>query len=115
MLVSKTYWLGMPFWYRRRPDGANVDALLLRAHDMRQLRALWWTPASTKPRVGVVAMHPRVDFAHHYAIPRLVAAGFGVLAATARHAGNDTLSEYEELVLDVGACVRHAVEKRGCE
>nr|HEX4316419.1 hypothetical protein [Kofleriaceae bacterium] len=116
MLVSKTYWLGMPFWYRRAPEAAHVDALLLRAHDMRQLRALWWTPAGTpKPRVGVVAMHPRVDFAHHYAIPRLLAAGFGVMAATARHAGNDTLSEYEELVLDVGACVRWLLERGGCE
>ena len=44
------------------------------------------------PKVGVVVIHPRVDFAHHYSIPRLVGAGFGVLAATTRHAGNDTLA-----------------------
>ncbi|HTL38459.1 MAG TPA: hypothetical protein VL326_35255, partial [Kofleriaceae bacterium] len=87
--------------------------LVLRAHDMRQLRALWWHRG--KPKVGVVVIHPRVDFAHHYAVPRLVAAGFGVLAATARHAGNDTLHEYEEVVLDVAACVRYLREKCGCE
>jgi dienelactone hydrolase len=111
-LVSKTYWTGMPFWYRRAPE-AEVEPVILRAHDMRQLRALWWHRG--KPKVGVIVMHPRVDFAHHYAIPRLVAAGFGVLAATARHAGNDVLSEYEELVLDVAGCVRYAREKLGVE
>jgi alpha-beta hydrolase superfamily lysophospholipase len=111
-LVSKTYWAGMPFWFRRAPE-AEVESLVLRAHDMRQLRALWWHRGS--PKVGVVVIHPRVDFAHHYSIPRLVGQGFGVLAATARHAGNDTLHEYEEVVLDVAACVRYLREKRGVE
>jgi len=99
----------MPFWFKRAPE-AEVESLVLRAHDMRQLRALWWHRGT--PKVGVVVIHPRVDFAHHYAIPRLVDAGFGVLAATARHAGNDTLSEYEEVVLDVAACVRFLREKK---
>jgi len=111
-LVSKTYWMGMPFWFRRAPE-ADVESLVLRAHDMRQLRALWWHRGT--PKVGVVVIHPRVDFAHHYSIPRLVNAGFGVLAATARHAGNDTLHEYEEVVLDVAACVRYLREKLGVE
>jgi dienelactone hydrolase len=109
-LVSKTYWIGMPFWFRTAPEAA-VESLVLRAHDMRQLRALWWHRGT--PNVGIVVIHPRVDFAHHYAIPRLVEAGFGVLAATARHGGNDTLTEYEEIVLDVAACVRWLREKRG--
>jgi dienelactone hydrolase len=111
-LVSKTYWTGMPFWFRRAPE-AEVAPLVLRAHDMRQLRALWWRRG--KPKVGVVVMHPRVDFAHHYSIPRLVEAGFGVLAATARHGNNDTMTEYEELLLDVAACVRYVREKAGVE
>ncbi|HTL35938.1 MAG TPA: hypothetical protein VL326_22565, partial [Kofleriaceae bacterium] len=72
-LVSKTYWMGLPFWFKRAPEGAEVESLVLRAHDMRQLRALWWHRG--KPKVGVVVIHPRVDFAHHYAVPRLVAAG----------------------------------------
>lgn len=111
-LVSKTYWAGMPFWFRRKPEG-EVEPLLLRAHDMRQLRALWWHRG--KPKIGVVVIHPRVDFAHHYTIPRLLEAGCGVLAATARHAGNDVLTEYEEMVLDVAACVRYLREKIGVE
>ena len=60
-------------------------------------------------------MHPRVDFHHHYAVPRLVDAGFAVLAANSRHVGNDTMAEHEEMVLDVAACVRWLREKRGVE
>ena len=113
MLISKTYWGGMPFWFRRTPEHAHVESLVLRAHDLRQLRALYWTStAHPAPKIGVVVIHPRVDFTQHYAIPRLVNAGFAVLAAQTRHAGNDTMAEHEEMILDVGACVRHLREKR---
>lgn len=115
-LVAKTYWAGMPFWFRRPPEQADVRSLALRTADFRQIKALWWTPpAGTPPRVGVVLMHPRVDFTHHYTVPRLVAAGFGVLAANSRHVNNDTACEHEELVLDLAACVRWAREKGGVE
>jgi len=113
-LVSKTYWAGMPFWFRKTPEDAVVESLVLRAHDLRQLRANYWTSSRhPAPRVGVVVMHPWVDFTHHYSVPRLIAAGFGVLAANTRHGGNVTIAEQEEMVLDLGACVKHLVEKRG--
>jgi hypothetical protein len=111
ILISKTYWGGMPFWFRRPPERARHESVVLRTHDLRQMRALYWTSerpehlAST-PKIGVVIIHPRVDFHHHYAVPRLVDAGFAVLAASSRHVGNDTMAEHEELVLDVAACVR---------
>ena len=115
-LVSKTYWGGMPFWFRRPPEDAELESLVLRAHDLRQLRALYWRGRKhPKPKIGVVLMHPRVDFTHHYAIPRLVAAGHAVLAANTRLAGNDAMGEHEEMVLDLGACVWHLLEKRGVE
>lgn len=113
MLISKTYWGGMPFWFRKAPETAHVESLVLRAHDLRQSRALYWTnTAKPKPTIGVVVMHPRVDFTQHYAIPRLLDAGFGVLAAQTRHGGNDTMGEHEEMVLDMAACVRHLLDKR---
>ena len=116
ILVSKTYWGGMPFWFRRAPEHARLESVVLRAHDMRQLRALYWTRDTVDaPKIGVVVIHPRIDFHHHYAVPRLVAAGFAVLAANTRHVGNDTMAEHEEMVLDVAACVRHLREKRGIE
>jgi pimeloyl-ACP methyl ester carboxylesterase len=116
ILVSKTYWGGMPFWFRRAPEDARHESLVLRAHDLRQIRALWWTSTKRpKPRVGVVVIHPRIDFHHHYTVPRLVAAGFGVLAANTRHVNNDLVAEHEEMVLDVEACVRWLREKAGVE
>lgn len=113
ILVSRTYWGGMPFWFRRKPQ-ANVESLVLRTEDLRQIRGLWWSKVE-KPRVGIVIMHPRVDFTHHYAIPRLVQAGFGVVAANTRWFGNETMAEHEDMVVDVAACVRHLREKRGVE
>ncbi|HVH48076.1 MAG TPA: hypothetical protein VM925_37340 [Labilithrix sp.] len=116
VLVSKTYWAGMPFWFRRAPEGAVSESLVLRAHDARQFRAVYWTNARRPPpKIGVVIVHPRIDFTHHYTIPRLLDAGFGVLAANTRHGNSDTLAEHEEMVLDVGACVRHLKERRGAE
>jgi hypothetical protein len=106
----------MPFWFRRPPEDAQVRSLALRTADYRQIKALHWTPAAgPPPRVGVVVIHPRVDFTHHYTVPRLVAAGFGVLAANSRYVNNDTSCEHEELVLDVAACVRWLREKGGAQ
>jgi len=116
ILVAKTYWGTTPFWFRRLPEGAQSTSLALRTDDMRQIRALWWTRAGVAaPRTGVVVMHPRVDFTHHYSVPRLVAAGFGVLAANSRHVGNDTMCEHEELVLDLAACVKWLRAKAGVQ
>jgi alpha-beta hydrolase superfamily lysophospholipase len=117
ILVSKTYWGGMPFWFRKAPDNARHESVVVRTHDLRQLRALYWQSerAAAKPTIGVVIIHPRVDFHHHYAVPRLVDAGFAVLAANSRHVGNDLMAEHEEMVLDVAACVRYLREKRGVD
>ncbi len=114
--MSKTYWGGMPFWFKRAPQNARLESLVVRTHDLRQIKALYWTSErAPAPKVGVVLMHPRVDFTHHYAVPRLVDAGFAVLAANSRHVGSDLMAEHEEMVLDVAACVLHLREKRGIE
>jgi hypothetical protein len=123
ILVSKTYWAGMPFWFRKTPETAVAESLVLRAHDMRQVRAIYWsdkrhavaTTTKKPPKVGIVLIHPRLDFSHHYSIPRLLEAGFVVLAGSTRHLNNDTMGEHEEMVLDVDAYVRHLKERRGVE
>lgn len=115
LLVSKTYWEGAPFNFRRAPEKANVEPLLMRAADRRELTGLWWTPAETpRPRIAVIAMHPRVDFARHYSFPRLLAAGIGCLGANTRNPNNDTDTVHEQIILDVGACVA-ALRDRGVE
>ena len=116
ILVAKTYWTGMPFWFRKNPEDASSESLVLRAHDLHQLRAVCWSSrVHPKPKVGVVLMHPRIDFTHHYAIPRLLDAGFCVLGAMNRGGGSDLYVEHEEMLLDVAACVRFLKEKRNVE
>lgn len=115
LLVSKTYWEGAPFQFRKPPEKADVEPLLLRAADRRESTALWWTPAGhPRPRVAVIAMHPRVDFGRHYSFPRLLAAGIGCLGANTRHPNNDTDTVHEQIILDVGACIAH-LRDRGVE
>ena len=89
------------------PAGAKVTPLLLEAADHRQSQALWWTPAGCPlPKVAVVCMHPRVDFTRHYAFERLLEARMGCLGANTRNPNNDIDTVHEEIVLDLGACVR---------
>lgn len=113
ILISKTYWGHIPFHFRKPPENARVESVTLRTDDFRQIRALAWTAeAALSPRAWVIVMHPRVDFTHHYSIPRLLGAGYGVLAALSRSPNNDTDTEHEPLLHDVAACVRFAREKR---
>lgn len=115
ILVSKTYWGGWPWVFRRPPEDAELESRWLRTEDFRQLHALWWTPRGRKPKTAVVVMHPRVDFTHHYCVPRLVDAGYGVLAANSRSPNDDTALVHEDLLLDVAASIRWLRERRGIE
>lgn len=111
-LISKTYWGGMPFDFRRPPESARVEPVKLFTQDMREVRGLLWTERPS--RVGVLLLHPRVDFTRHYAIPRLLEAGLSVLALSSRCVNDDTDAVHEELVLDVAAGV-DALRARGAE
>ena len=116
LLVAKTYWEGAPFNFRAEPVSADVKPLLLTTVDRRQIQGLFWTPAGVpRPRIAVIAMHPRVDFSRHYSFPRLLEAGIGCLGANTRNPNNDTDTVHEQIILDVGACVDflrdHGVER----
>jgi pimeloyl-ACP methyl ester carboxylesterase len=114
-LIARTYWAGAPFHYRQRPV-ANVEPLLLKAADFREFSGLYYTPpGNARPRLAVVAMHPRVDFTRHYTFPRLLAAGIGCLGAQTRHPNNDLETVHEDIILDLGACVRFLKQHRGVE
>lgn len=115
-LVSKTYWLGAPFFFKQEPENARVRHLCFRSGDLRELTGLYWTPEDKlRPRVAAVLMHPRVDFSRHYTIPRLLEAGIGCLAANTRNPNNDTTTVHEDIILDIGACVRVLKEEHGVE
>lgn len=113
-LVAKTYWAGAPFNFRGKIN-ATPESLVLRAADLRQHRATYWAPQHHSAKVAVVCIHPRVDFTHHYTFPRLVDAGIACLGANTRTPNNDTDLVHEEILHDVGSCIRVLREKKGIE
>lgn len=116
ILVSKTYWLGMPFNFRIWPEHAQCEPVTMKADDFRELRGLYWTAkGNEKPRIGIVVMHPRADFTHHYIVPRFTKAGFAVLGANTRNPNNDTNTIHEEIILDASACVKYLKDVKGCQ
>lgn len=116
LLISKTYWLGMPFEMRvRPPEGTVVTPVQLVAADFRKIIGLHYSPpAERRTKVGVLVMHPRADFSRHYCIPALVEAGISVLGLTTRCLNNDATAIHEDLLLDVAAGVAH-LRNHGCE
>lgn len=105
LLISKTYWQGMPFNYKGAlPPATEVLPVQVQTADWRALSGLYYRPV-LRPRVGVLVMHPRADFTRHYCIPGFVAAGISVLGLNTRTLNNDTTAIHEELLLDVAAGV----------
>ena len=88
-LVSKTYWLGAPFFFKQEPENARVRMLSFRSADLRELGGLYWTPEDKlRPKVAAVLMHPRVDFSRHYTIPRFLEAGHSTHAVLRRRSAS---------------------------
>lgn len=115
LLISKVYWLGMPWTYRGDlPEGAGVRPVQLKAADLRDSNGLYYTPKGGKARIGVLVTHPRVDFQRHYCIPPFLAAGCAVLGLNGRCFNNDATAIHEQLILDVNAGVKF-LREQGCE
>jgi hypothetical protein len=115
-LISKTYWRGTWIRFREKAEDAALEAVMLNAHDNAQVRGLYWTPKrNPRPKVAVMAAHPRVDFSQHYAFPEFLRAGYACLGANTRSLNNDINCVHEQLVLDLGAYVRWLKEERGIE
>ena len=119
-LLSHTYWRGS--WVRFREPMAAVEALArcrlvtVNASDGAQSRGLYWTPrAHPRPRVAVVAAHPRVDFSQHYLFPHLLRAGYACLGANLRSLNNDLSCVHEQLLLDLAAYLRWLQAEQGIE
>jgi hypothetical protein len=114
--VSRTYWRGTWIRFREKVDFALAEAATVHTHDGAQVRGLYWTPkAVPRPRVAIVAAHPRVDFSQHYSFPDFLRAGYACLGANTRTVNNDVTCVHEQMVLDIGAYVRWLKEERGIE
>lgn len=116
LLISKTYWLGLPFAYKGKiPSEVVQEPVQLKAADLRDSNGIYYTPSkNAKPKIAVLVTHPRVDFTRHYCIPNFVEAGFACLGLNGRCFNNDTQAVHEQLILDVNAGVKF-LKERGAE
>lgn len=116
-LLSASYWRAS--WIRfREPvrEFAECEPLLLDTHDRIQVRGLAWTPRNNpRPKVAVIAAHPRVDFSQHYAFPALLRAGYLCIGANLRSLNNDVNCVHEPLPIDLAAYVNYLKDVRGVE
>jgi hypothetical protein len=90
-------------WSRPPPAGTSCEALVLETPD--RAVAAGWLYARGGEGTAVLLVHPRADFAHHYAVPGLVDAGYAVLCLTTRWLNNDSTLLHEVVLLDVAAGV----------
>ncbi|CAG4906817.1 alpha/beta hydrolase [Paraburkholderia saeva] len=116
-LISKTYWNGSWIKFREPVESfASCEQVTAYAHDGGQSRGLYWTPKNNpRPKVAVIASHPRVDFSRHYLFPQLLRAGYACLGAGVRSTGNDLTCVHEQIILDIAAQVQWLKEHCGVE
>jgi pimeloyl-ACP methyl ester carboxylesterase len=116
LLISKTYWLGLPFAYKGKIGNTiNQEPVQLKAADLRDSNGIYYTLKNNpSPKIAILVTHPRVDFTRHYCIPDFVEAGFACLGLNGRCFNNDTQAVHEQLILDVNAGVKF-LKERGAE
>lgn len=115
LLISKTYWMGYPFNFLGGvPSECLQEPVFLKAQDMRESSGIFYAPPDhLKQDIGVLIMHPKVDFRRHYSIPGFLAAGISCLGLNTRCFNNDMAAVHEDLLLDVAAGVKYLKESRG--
>jgi pimeloyl-ACP methyl ester carboxylesterase len=84
------------------------------AQDGGLARSILYRTAGTRPTVGVMMLHPRMDQGQSYLLLPLVAAGYAAMGCASRNVHNDSTAIQEKLVLDVAAGIR-ALHANGCE
>jgi len=101
--VSLSYWRGTKIRFRENTsDFAVGRPVALDAPDTARIRGLYWTPKNNpKPKVAVIASHPRVDFSEHHSFPALLKAGYGCLGANPRSVNNDLDCLHEKVLVDI--------------
>jgi hypothetical protein len=88
-------------WHRDPPAGTRCEPLILDTADHSIAHA--WLYSRGGEDTVVCLMHPRANFAHHYAVPGLLDAGYAVLCENSRWLNNDSTLVHEVVLLDVAA------------
>jgi len=104
---------GGPF-YDTLPERTAIEPFRMFADDGAESAGMLYYPGNRLPRTVCYLMHPRGDFARHYAVPGIVAAGYAAFGHNSRYLNNDTEAIHERLVLDIAAGMRW-LRRRGFE
>jgi len=104
---------GGPF-YDALPEGTRIEPARLFADDGAESFGLFYWQGTRLPKTAVYLMHPRGDFARHYAIPGIVAGGYAAFGHNSRYLNNDSEAVHERLLLDVAVGMRW-LRARGIE
>jgi hypothetical protein len=96
-------------WDRDPPSGTRCEPLLLETPD--RAMAQGWLYSRGGEDTVVCLMHPRADFAHHYAVTGLVERGYAVFCENSRWLNNDSMLVHEVVLVDVAAGVRAMRER----
>jgi pimeloyl-ACP methyl ester carboxylesterase len=95
----------LPHCYATLDPTVRSDIVLHAAADGFPLTGVLHRPAERDPEVAVLAMHPRVDFSHHYLVPPLVGGGYAFMGSTTRYLHHDADALHERLLLDVAGSI----------
>lgn len=112
--MKRTFSRGARFAFGDVPADIERIPLELVAQDATTSRAMLYRRRGTRPTVGVLMLHPRMDQTQSYVLLPLMAAGYAAMGCACRYVHNDTSSCQERLVLDVAAAVQ-ALRDSGCE
>ena len=93
-------------WHRAPPAGTRCEPFIFDTAD--RAVAHGWLYSRGGEDTVVCLMHPRANFAHHYAVPGLLEAGYAVLCENSRWLNNDSTLVHEVVLLDVAAGVAAA-------
>ncbi len=91
----------------------ETELLSLTTADDAKLAGVLYRKRGSKPRIGVVIMHPVVDFHRHYAARPLADAGFWVLCLNSRYTRFEHAVMMERVLFDLAEGVRW-LRERGC-
>jgi len=112
--VPRTFLRGARFVLDDVPADVERIPVELRAEDGGLARGTLYRKQGTRPRVGALMLHPRMDQSQSYILLPLVAAGYAALGCGSRWVHNDSAAIQERIVLDVAAAVR-VLHDHGCE
>ncbi len=85
----------------------EIGTIVLEGHRLR--------PTGCHSKTAVVFMHPAGGTQYLPLLMALARAGLHVISCNSRYPRNDTALIIEKVVLDLGACIRHAREQFGYE